>query len=121
MAVTIEATGVRLRLPMEHEDGLGAPQDGEVLVVAQAFAELRQDDGAPERWDGASCFTRRVPTDRDPTLELLAAAEEAGPVEVLGDLRIAGYGVSRWDVFRAPRRIELDPALDALLPPRTRG
>jgi hypothetical protein len=95
------------------------PGDDDVLVVAQAFVEL--SDG--ERWTSYEHHGHAVPSDRDATMELLALADDVVDdlTDLLGDLRIAGLGVSRWALRSAPRRIELAPGLAARLAPLRRG
>jgi hypothetical protein len=95
------------------------PGDDDVLVVAQAFAEL--SDGA--RWAAMEHHGHAVPAGRDATVELLALADAvAGDLtDLLAELRIADLGVSRWALFSAPRRIELADGLAARLAPLRRG
>lgn len=91
----------------------------DVLVVAQAFAEL--SDG--QRWVSYEHHGHAVSSTRDATLELLRLADDVVDdlTDLLGDLRITGTGVSRWALFSAPRRIELAPDLAARLAPLRRG
>jgi hypothetical protein len=95
------------------------PGDDDVLVVAQAFVEL--SDG--QRWTHDEHHGHAVPGDRDATIELLRLADDVVDdlTDLLGDLRIAGLGVSRWALRSAPRRIELEPGLAARLAPLRRG
>jgi hypothetical protein len=101
---------------------LREPSAGEAYVVMQAFVALRSASKL-ERVVGKEYHGRFVALDRDATLELLALAEEPRHelTEILGDMRIAGHAISRWDLLSAPHRIELDPELDARLAPRRRG
>lgn len=96
--------------------------DDEVLVVSQAFVEFSRGR-SPERLADCEHHGHAVPTNRDATLELLRLVDETAEdlIEILSDLRIAGLGVSRWEIMSAPRRVELDPALAARLVPLRRG
>lgn len=96
--------------------------DGEVLVVSQAFVEFSRGSSL-ERWADCEHHGHAVPTNRDATLELLRLADETAEdlVDILSDLRIAGLGVSRWEIMSARRRVELDPRLAARLVPLRRG
>ncbi|WP_028065778.1 hypothetical protein [Solirubrobacter soli] len=90
-----------------------------VVVVGQAFVDF-EDPTGNQRWVGAEHHGHRVPRSRDATLELLNFADEVvgeGLVDLLGDMGIAGLAVSRWDLMSAPRRIDLDPKLEAQLVP----
>jgi hypothetical protein len=93
--------------------------DNDVLIVAQAFVEL--SDG--QRWTSYEHHGHVVPGDRDASLELIRLADDVADdlIDLLGDLRIAGTGISRWALFSAPRRIELAPGLAARLAPLRRG
>ncbi len=60
-----------------------------------------------------------VPAAGDPTSELLRIAQEARELhlgDLLGDLRIGGYAITRFDFHAAPFRIELSPDLRDRLP-----
>jgi hypothetical protein len=53
-----------------------------------------------------------IPTDRDPTADIIAVADDAEDIaDLVGDMGMAGMKVSRLEWACAPRRIELDPAL----------
>jgi hypothetical protein len=104
------------------ERDYASAEDG-VYVVSQAFVEFSDAQGA-QRWDSAEFHGLAVSPARDATLELLGLARETadeGLIELLADMRIAGLGVSRWAVMSAPRRIELEPDLEATLAPLRRG
>jgi hypothetical protein len=141
VAVQIDGTGILMRLATEDEslalaqgtdlgDVAGGsyevrapdhqPSSSEVDVVLKTFVEFRRD-GRHERWEGFAYYGFRVPTDRDATLDLLKLAGEVDLIDLLADLRIAGLGVSRWEFFSAPHRLELDAELDQRLAPRQRG
>jgi hypothetical protein len=91
----------------------------EVYVVSQAFVDF-VDDNAEERWTSAEHHGHQLSVIDDATKELLALADETaaeGLVDLLGDMGIAGLGVSRWTMMSAPRRIELALELEARLVP----
>jgi hypothetical protein len=143
MALDVLGTGVALRAATEEEAAAVAaalrdepyellpprsfmmetpdnpPADDGVLIVATAFVDL--SDG--ERWTSYEHHGHVVPADRDASLELLRLAADVADdlIDLLGDLRIAGTGVSRWALLSAPRRIELAPDLAARLTPLRRG
>jgi hypothetical protein len=131
VVVQIDATGVVIRLASVDEsramarggdlsalaggggfDFVGptvGPSAFEAEVVLRPFVEFHRD-GRAERWDGAAHYGLPVPTNRDATSELLAVAREADLIALLADMRIEGFGVSRWEFLSAPHRIELDPS-----------
>lgn len=93
----------------------------EVYVVGLAFVDFVTD--VEQRWTAAEHHGRQFCTSRDATIELLAFADEVGGdglIDLLGDMGIAGIGVSRWALMSAPRRIELSPELEARLAPLRR-
>jgi len=96
--------------------------DDEVYVVAEAFVEF-SEDGKADRWTSYEHHGHVVPLDRDATLELLRAVDEASGdlIELLSDMRIADMAVSRWQIMSAPRRIELEPELERRIAPLRRG
>jgi hypothetical protein len=134
VSVSIVGTGVLLRLAgdgssdavLDAEEELQWTSDvspGEVSVVAQAFVEF-EDHGELTRWFSQPHRGEPVPRNEDSTLILLrhaSIAEDDIVPDLLSDLRISGKDVSRWQLLSAPRRIELDPKLEALLAPRRRG
>jgi hypothetical protein len=99
--------------------------EDEVYVVSQAFVDLVDGDDDTERWVSYEHHGRQVTVVDDATLELLKLAEETAKEDLvedlLSDMRIAGLGVSRWELMAAPRRIELAPELEARLAPLRRG
>lgn len=143
MAIGVRGTGVALRAATGEEAQAAAaarrgrsyelppavsyemavpeppPSDDDVPIVAQAFVDL--SDG--QRWTSLEHHGHAVPADRDATLELLRLADDVADdlTDLLGDLRIAGLGVSRWALYSAPRRIELAADLAARLAPLRRG
>jgi hypothetical protein len=97
--------------------------EGEVYVVSQAFVDFARG-GADERWVSFEHHGHRVSVVDDATLDLLRLAEDAAAedlLDLLADMRIAGLGVSRWELMSAPRRIELAAELEARLAPLRRG
>ena len=83
------------------------------------FDELRSG----ERWVGREYHGLALPTQRDATVELLELAREPldDRIDALGELRIAGIQVMRWQILSAPCVIELDPGLESQLAPLRRG
>jgi hypothetical protein len=94
----------------------------EVYVVSQAFVEFT-DGGGTERWVSYEHHGHIVSVLSDATMELLELAGDAAEdlVDLLADMRIAGLGVTRWELMSAPRRIELTSDLEARLAPLRRG
>jgi hypothetical protein len=84
-------------------------QRGELLfVTAAAFVEF--DDGSGvTRWTGTPQGPFAVPLGTDATSLLMELA--AYPDDLLPDLGIADYKLSRFDFFAAPRRVELGEGL----------
>jgi hypothetical protein len=76
-------------------------------VVVQQFVEYALE-GQAERWDHAPSYGHRLPVHQDPTTELIALARTQDVLDVLGEMRLAGIPVTRWALWSAPRRIELD-------------
>jgi hypothetical protein len=97
-------------------------QEDELYVVSQAFVEFMAG-GETERWVAMEHHGGSLPTDRDATLQVLDLARETleDRIDLLSDLRIAGPGVTRWQLFSAPSVIELDPELESQLAPLRRG
>jgi hypothetical protein len=95
---------------------------GEVYIVSQAFVDIASGV-IEDRWESYEHHGDRVSTLEDATLPLLAIADKTAEdlIELLGDMRIAGLDVSRWELMSAPRRVELGPELEARLAPRRRG
>lgn len=146
MTVRVRATGVELRLATDAEAQAAAAArhgrefvltparsfvfsepgrplaEDEALVVGQAFVEFVHD-GREDRWVSFEHHGHAVSTSSDATMELLHLADDSieDLIDILGDMRIAGLGVSRWELMSAPRRIELDPELAERLAPLRRG
>jgi catechol 2,3-dioxygenase-like lactoylglutathione lyase family enzyme len=113
-SVAVTGTGVSLRL--------GDVVGNEVSVVAQAFVEL-DVDGTPDRLEGHTHTGERVSMRSDASVELLRLAREHRDdvIDLLADMGIGGWKVSRWELMSAPHRIELAPELRARLAPLRRG
>jgi hypothetical protein len=94
----------------------------EALVVSQAFVEFVHD-GREDRWVSYEHHGHAVSTSSDATMELLRLVDDTVEdlIDLLSDMRIAGLGLSRWELMSAPRRIELDPGLVERLAPLRRG
>jgi hypothetical protein len=98
------------------------PADTDVYAVSQVFVDFADDRGQ-QRWVGGEHHGWPLSTAEDATLDLLRLAEvtaEDGLIDMLGDMGIAGLGVSRWAFMSAPRTIELTPELEARLAPLRR-
>lgn len=147
VAIQVRGTGVIVRLAIDDElraltraqrgqdfdlepprsytygEQSDAPQN-DVYVVSEAFVEFAAagDDDA-QRWVGSEHHGHALSGSRDVTLELLALAEQATEdlVDLLAEMRIAGLGVTRWQIMSAPRRIELAASLEDRLAPLRRG
>jgi hypothetical protein len=146
MTAVVHGTGIAVRLATDDEvAAVAATQHGQdliltpprssvwgvperplgpddVLVVSQAFVDF-VNDGAAQCWRSSEHHGHGVPTNRDATIELLRLAEETFEdlIDLLGEMRIAGLGVSRWELMSAPRRIDLDDGLVERLAPLRRG
>ena len=146
MSVRVRATGVGLRLATDAEaQAAAAARHGrefvltpsrsfvfsepdwplaqdEALVVSQAFVEFVRD-GREDRWVSFEHHGHAVSTSSDATMELLRLADDTVEdlIDILSDMRIAGLGVSRWELMSAPRRIELEPDVVERLAPLRRG
>jgi hypothetical protein len=84
---------------------------GEIYVVARTFVEFRHE-GRSDRWESGERHGMTIPTDRDPTADIVAIAADAEDMaDLIGDMGIAGMKVSRLAWACAPRRIELDRSL----------
>ena len=98
------------------------PDDEGVFVVSQTFAIF--DDGTGlQRWVSYEHHGLQIGTSEDATMQLLALAEETAPegvIDLLGDMGIAGLGISRWQLMSAPHRVELAPDLKTALAPLRR-
>jgi hypothetical protein len=118
--VSVKATGVRFDetgpeltdrpgLTPERRGERAAWQRGELLfVTATAFVEF--DDGSGvTRWTGTPQGPFAVPLGTDATSLLMELAEHND--DLLADLGIADYKVSRFDFLAAPRRVELGDGL----------
>ena len=118
--VSVKATGVRFdeTAPQladrpgwtpERRGERAAWQRGEsVFVTATAFVEF-DDGGGVTRWTGTPQGPFAVPLGTDATSLLIELAEY--PDDLLADLGIGEYEVSRFDFLAAPRRLELGDGL----------
>ena len=118
--------GLDLRLAPKRSYRFTQPDralvQGEVYVVSECFVDF-VDGEAEQRWVSAEHHGHRVSTRADATLDLLSLAadtEADGLIDLLGDMGIAGLGVTRWGLMSAPRRIELARELEARLAPLRR-
>jgi hypothetical protein len=90
----------------------------EVEVTAEVWAEVvREAATEPERVGGNFMYgdvvLREDPTRR--RTELAYAQRELNLGSILGDLRIGGADITRFEYYAAPLRIELDSELRELL------
>jgi hypothetical protein len=96
--------------------------DDAVVVVSQTFVDF--DDGASQhRWVSYEHHGLQIRTHEDATIPLLELARETAPeglIDLLGDMGIAGLGISRWQLMSAPHRIERAADLQAALAPLRR-
>jgi hypothetical protein len=103
-AVRVMATGVEIRRSAEPG----------YRIAGHVFADVDDGDG-PRRWYGTVDRVDDAPAaGRDPRPWLFRYGREThdGHVgDLLGDLRIAGYAVTREEFFAAPTRVEIDPEL----------
>src|SRR4051812_27080560 len=121
MSNRLVGTGVVLRRPQRQAWEAAQPQavdpaSGELMVEIQIFAEL-EASGRKGRI-GGSTDRAAISATEDPTKRLVDLAEEArelhlGPL--LGDLRIAGCDLTRFEFYSAPFRIELAADLRSAL------
>lgn len=85
-------------------------------LLVRTFADV-EAAGTVERWWGSTesrdCEPNTQILGDDPGRRLLkeAADARAGLGPLLGDLRIAGYDITRWEFYSAPTCIELSEAL----------
>lgn len=119
-AVSVRATGVRFdeadpgpdqwsRMTPERRADRAAWARGELLFVSvTAFVEFDDDSGA-QRWTGSPQGPFAVPLSADATSLLMDLANV--PDDLLADLGIAGYKVTRFDFLAASRRVELADSL----------
>jgi hypothetical protein len=125
-AVAAAAGGGEFSLTPPRSFAFAAPErppgDDETLVVCQAFVDV-DHRGVSHRCHGPEHHGQAVSTVHEASLDLLRLAGEAREdmLGILGDLRIAGMRVSRWQLMSAPSRIELEPDLARRLAPLRRG
>lgn len=114
MAERLLSTGVELRLPTRWPDKGEVPpavdeRTGEVFVEAHVFAEM-EDSGRRYRVGGSVAGGETLPLGEDPTTTLVRIAHEARELslgDLLGDLRIGGCDLTRFEFYAAPFQIEL--------------
>lgn len=89
-----------------------------VLVMSQLFAELRDTVGVG-RVGGTVWGPAVIALDRDPTKELVEQAYDGRCHlgDLYRDVKPLASRTPRWDLYAAPFRLELGPALEALLRP----
>lgn len=122
MTVELTGTGVELRLVGEspHSGEDFNPRDPR--IEAQCFVEV-VDGPRRERWGGSTGLFDLPGDDEGLTSGLLGAAhrERDGNLGgLLGDLRRAGYDVTRWEFYSLPFRVELSEKLREFLSGRWR-
>ena len=106
-------TGVELRLPSlsERDEQHAVPPAREIPVVAQVFAEV--EDGARRyRVGGTTVLSAGfgIAPGSDPTTALVRIAHETREEhlgELLGEIRMGGCDVTRFEFYAAPFKIEL--------------
>jgi hypothetical protein len=125
-AVEQTRRGREFRLEPERSYRLAVPErplsEGEVYVVGQTFVDFVDDEGG-HHWTAAEQHGWRISEAEDATVDLLRLAEEAAAdwlIDLLGDMGIAGVGVSRWSLMSAPGRIVLTPELEGRQSPLRR-
>jgi hypothetical protein len=107
--VVVRIIGIGIRIGVARDDP--APS-GEVRVEVEPFAEL-DVNGECRRLGGGFGFAT-LALCGDPTTELIAAAHterELNLGNLLGDMRISGFDVTRFELYSAPFRIELTDEL----------
>jgi hypothetical protein len=104
-------TGVTLRCAAEAEATGGALE-----VTAEVWADIEQEG---ERFRvGGNFMGGELAAREDPTRSLIDLAYEQRDLNlgcILGDLRIGGADVTRFECYAAPFRVELDDGLRAAL------
>jgi hypothetical protein len=98
-------------------EDLSAFRRGEVIfVVGMAWADV-EHEGHRSRWQQhvAGPFTVRRQRSTRSLLHAAAATEDGNMAAILSDAGHAGWNLTRWQIAAAPRHIELDPALEALV------
>lgn len=98
------------RMPEELDLRAAAAEGNVVHVGCQVYGlfEGRLFLGSAH-WDDRGW----IRTDEDPTTALIAVAHANHEFlgEVVGDMRMAGHDVTRWEVLAAPFAVHLEPAL----------
>jgi hypothetical protein len=113
MGERVVGTGVELRLPSrpDEHDQHAAPPAGEIPVVAQVFVEV-EDVGRRYRVGGTTVLSSGygIAPGSDPTTDLVRIAYETREEhlgDLLGDMRMGGCDVTRFEFYAAPFEIEL--------------
>ena len=114
MAEVLLGTGVELRLPRrafdESEDPPAVDEEtSEVFVEVEVFADL-EEHGRRYRMGGTVGRGAAVSLSGDPTTSLLEIAHDARELQLgnlLGDLRISGSDLTRFEFYAAPFHVEL--------------
>jgi hypothetical protein len=113
MADRVIATGVTLRCVTA-----AAPAGDALELTAEVWAEVEQK-GEPDRFRvGGNFMYAELSLGEDPTRSLIDIAYEQRELNlggILGDLRIGGADVTRFECYAAPFRVELDESLRELL------
>src|SRR4051794_5602024 len=128
MAEVLLGTGVEVRLPRRWFDESDDPsvddeKTNEVFVEFAVFADL-EEDGCRYRMGGTVGRGDAVSLSDDPTTALLKIAQEARELhlgDLLGDLRIGGCDLTRFEFYAAPFHVELDQDLRERLVGSWRG
>jgi hypothetical protein len=97
---------------------LEAYRRGELVYVrAIAFVDVELD-GRRHRWEWTPSRPRPVPLRTRATaavVDIARGVESRTRGRLLTEARVAGLRLTTWEVESAPRRIELDPALESQL------
>ena len=128
MAERLLGTLAELRLPRRASDEVEDPptideKANQILIEVQVFAEV-EEDGRRYRMGGTVQRGAAVSRSGDPTTPLLEIAHEARDTHLgnlLGDLRMSGSDLTRFEFYAAPFRIELAEDLREHLKASWRG
>jgi hypothetical protein len=128
MSEVLLGTGVELRLPRRAFGESEDPPDvdertNEVFVEAEVFAEFGED-GHRSRFGGIVRSGGAVSLSGDPTTSLLEFAHLARELDLgdlLGDLRIRGSDLTRFEFYAAPFHVDLAQDLRERLEGSWRG
>ena len=109
MADRVIQTGVTLRCAPGAD-----PAGEEIEVTAEVWAEVEEDGQHGPVRVGGNFMHSWVLLREDPTSQLMEIAHEQRELNlgcILGDLRIGGADVTRFECYAAPFRVELDDDL----------